>query len=89
MPLPFDPYKSYARSSVDPITDGVSVTPNDNEDLAVIPRAVTCLSQGSIRVTLLDGATVDLHLAAGHLMPIRAKRIHATGTTATGIATLW
>lgn len=84
-----DPFKSYARSPVDPLTDGYSVTPSDNDDLLTIPRAITCLSQGTVRLTLMDGGTVDLLLAAGQIYPIRATRIHATGTSATGIVALW
>lgn len=62
-----------------------AVTPSDSVDLPFIPRTLYVSVAGSVKVTMMDGS-VDTYpnLIAGR-HPIRATRVWATGTTATGI----
>jgi hypothetical protein len=64
-----------------------AVTPNDSADLASRVRALMVTSAGSLRLTRIDGTVVNLTVPAGTL-PIVAIRVHATGTSATGITGL-
>ncbi len=68
-------------------------SPNDSADVAtrgaqnVFPTGIS-VGAGTLRVEDLDGNVVnfaDGELAAGIVHPIRVKRVHATGTTATAI----
>lgn len=68
-----------------PLGNFFSVTPNDSTE--VLTRAVYVGVTGSLAfIGADDSASVTLtNLAAGIWHPIRARRILATGTTATGI----
>lgn len=71
-----------------PPTSIASVVPDDAADLARVTRAINVATTGTVRLTTLDGSTDTLHVAAGIAFPIRAVRIWATGTEATGIKAL-
>lgn len=74
-----------------PASNGRAVTPNDGADLAEVTRAVYVGGAGDLRV-MLRGDTAPVTLVAvpaGTFCPLRVKRVHATGTTATGIVGLF
>lgn len=74
----------------DPYSSGAAVTPNDGTDLAYVTRALWIGGAGNLKVTLLDGSAVTLNgCAAGQVVPVRAARVWATGTTATNIVALY
>lgn len=63
------------------------ITPSDDEDLAIVPRAIALPAAGALRITALDGTVVTIPdgcLAPGVLHPIRPVKIWATGTTVVG-----
>jgi hypothetical protein len=75
----------------DPVARIVAVTPNDSADLANGPSRGLYLGTGG-DVVLQDttGTQVTLsNMAGGVCHPIGARRILATGTTATGIRALY
>ena len=70
-------------------TDAFPVTPdddNDNAGAACIGVYVTV--GGNVRVTTLQGFVRDIPVGAQSPLPMLVRRIHATGTTATGIFAL-
>lgn len=84
-----DPFKSYSPGPTDPVSNAVAITPSDTEDLAVIPRGIIVSETGHVRATFLNGETVDLYVVAGVFIPVRVKKIHASGTSAIGIVAAW
>lgn len=66
-----------------------AITPDDTTDLPQTSRAINVAGSGAIRVTAADGTEGTIAVAAGTVFPIRAARIWATGTTATGIVALY
>lgn len=70
---------------------GVAVTPSDTVNLGQIARALWIGGAGTVTVVMSgDGAAVLLSgIPAGTLLPIRAQRVNATGTTATLITALY
>ena len=85
-----DRYEDFARSLIAPAEDGAAVTPADGADLAQVTRAIYVGQGGSVSVQLASGAQVALAgVPAGTLLPLRARRVRATGTTASGIVALW
>lgn len=69
----------------------VSVTPDDNNDLAVPSRGILVSVAGTIAVTDINGNDVTLtatQIVAGTIYPLQIKRIKSTGTSATGILSL-
>ncbi len=77
-------------SPSDPARDAVAITPDNAADLARACRGILVGVAGNVKITTLDGTDVVLpSLAAGVCHPIAAKRIFATGTTASSIVALY
>lgn len=73
------------RRAGDPAITVFDILPDDAADLAQVTTALNVASPGSVRVTAADGSEAVLSIHPGHAFPIRARRVWATGTTATGI----
>ena len=70
------------------------VTPSDTVDLPEIPRALYAHKGASSHcdVTLIPAGDEDpvlFVLARGEIVPVRAKRVMATGTDATAVVALY
>jgi hypothetical protein len=77
----------YATSG--PATNAVGVSPHDTNDLTYTTRAIYVGGAGNLTVTI-GGTNVTLSgVTAGTMLPIRATKVLATGTTATSIVALW
>lgn len=93
--VPTNSFASSEQSILSPYTRAVAVTPSDTEDLAEIPRALnihkgTGGSTTDVRVLLWgDSSPVTLTFQVGYVVPIRARRVYATGTDATRIVALY
>lgn len=65
------------------------ITPNDTTVFSTV-RGIYLGASGNLKVDMSDGATVTFTaLSAGVIHPIAARKIYATGTTATGIVGLY
>lgn len=83
-----DEFKDFTSGLESPATRLSNVTPDDGADIAVASRALNVSGAGTVRVTTVSGDTGTVYIAAGITFPIRARRIWATGTTASGIIAL-
>jgi len=85
-----DKFKQYSDTLSSPFTDGEDVTPDDNNDLAMISRGLYLDASGPVRV-MLEGGFVTTYesLVVGVHHPIRVKRVFATGTTNTKIKVVY
>jgi len=73
-----------------PATKAVAITTSDSADLADVSRAIYVGVTGNVKVDMVQGGTVTLLAAvAGSVLPIRASRVYATGTTATNLINLY
>ncbi len=78
-----------AASLTGPAEHAFAITPDDGVDLAEPVRALYVGNAGAIAVTLPSGAEVVLDgVAGGTLLPIRAVRVKAAGTSAGAIVGL-
>ena len=84
-----DHFKENAITLGDPASNALLVTPDDNTDLPILPRCITVEVAGDLRMTFANGTTMTIQADSGMIYPFRVKRIHSTGTTATGVAILW
>jgi hypothetical protein len=67
-----------------------AVTPSDTVDFDQRPRALYVGSSGNITVNMADGQAVTFaNVPAGMILPVRPKRVLATGTTASNIVALF
>lgn len=73
-----------------PAVYAFNITPNDNVDLVAYPRAIWVGGAGNLALVTTGGNTVTLQgIVAGTLLPIRAKKVLSTGTTATLLVGLY
>lgn len=80
-----------------PARRAVAVTPSDSTELAAsfgdMPRAIWVGGAGNLSVLMADdGAAASVTLVnvqSGTLLPIRARRVNATNTTASSIVALY
>ena len=65
--------------------DAVTITPDDNADLPGRVRALLFLTAGTVRIRTLKGQDITLNATfpVGYILPIGARRVFATSTTAT------
>lgn len=69
----------------DPVFDAFVITPSDGADLAQVTRGLYLAVGGSLKVTMAGGATVTFSGLTPGIWPFEVVRVHATGTTATGL----
>lgn len=81
----------FAQSVADaPAFGGAAVTPNDGADLAFAARSFWVGGAGNVQLTLLDDTVLTfVGATAGSILPVAAKRVWATGTTATNLLALF
>lgn len=80
-----DKFENLSVGLSGPIEDLFSITPSDTVDLDHVTRAVIVDETGFVTVETKSGTVARVLMIAGFPYPIRAKRIHASGTTAIGI----
>jgi len=73
-----------------PAQRGFAITPNDAADLAAETRGLWIGASGDLALVLASGDEVSLVGAVGgSVLPLRVRRIKATGTTATQLVGLY
>jgi hypothetical protein len=79
------------NTSIDqPATNGFAITPHDTNELDYVTRAFYVGGGGDVKLTTSGGDTITLAgVAAGEIVPIRAKLVFSTGTTATDMIGLY
>ena len=80
-----DPFKHHSSGLESPALGALAVTPSDSTDLATAIRAVTLGGGGTLSFVGVDGVTYTTGDLPAGTYALRAIRIRATGTTATGI----
>lgn len=79
-----DRFEGRAEGVSAPAARGFAITPSDSSDLAAETRAIYVGGSGNVSLVLASGdALTFAGLVAGTLLPVRAARVKATGTSAT------
>ena len=85
-----DIYESYDGALDGPAIGNVAVTPNDTADLDQISRTLYIGGAGNVAVVAKDGTTATyVGLPVGTFLTVRARRVMATGTTASNIVSMY
>jgi hypothetical protein len=73
-----------------PAYKAAAVTPNNGADLPFVARGIYVGVSGDIKIDSAfgDSAVVFVGVPQGTILPVRAKRVYATGTTATSLVAL-
>lgn len=88
--MPADDYGSQADTVSSPSLAPFAIVPNDSTDLTRIPKALWIGTGGDVNVQGVNNANPVLfqNVPNGFILPVRARRVLATSTTATGIVAL-
>lgn len=74
----------------DPTENLEEITPSDSAELNFISRAVLATTGGIITVDMAGtGTNKPIPIAAGQFLPIRIKKVYATGTSASGLISFY
>lgn len=85
-----DEFSSTGTGLASPAANAAELTPADGADLAYSSRGLYVGGAGNVRVQTVGGSVVTfVAVPAGSILPVRVKRVYATGTTATSIMALW
>lgn len=83
-------FSAYDSGLDSPANYGAAVTPHDTNELANYARALWVGGAGNVKLTTPGGSTITLvAVPAGTILPIRAKVVFSTLTTATSIVAIW
>ncbi|MCG7522708.1 hypothetical protein [Ruegeria sp. Ofav3-42] len=80
-----NPFTNRASSLSGPARDIVPVVTSDTADLADVAIGLYVETGGSVVLTTVGGETRTVQVASFSILPVGATRVHATGTTASGI----
>lgn len=83
-----DDFKNRVSGLDSPGYSGANLAPDDNSDLAKVTRALWIGGAGDLSVILASGDAVTFNNASSW-MPLRIKKLNATGTTASDIVGVW
>lgn len=76
------------RSSTDPAADYFAIVPDDAADFATPADSIFVGGAGDVVLVSPVGSVVTFAAPAGIVIPAKAVRVNATGTTATGLVGL-
>lgn len=79
-----DLFATHSSSLDSPAQKAFAITPDDNNDLPITTRALYTGKGGTLVCILADDSAevTFTALPAGQVLPIRVRRVRATGTTA-------
>lgn len=80
-----NPFTNRVSSLSGPARDIAPVTPSDSNDLADVAIGLYIETGGNVVLTTVRGQVRTVTVADFSILPVGATRIHATGTTASGI----
>lgn len=78
-----DEFESFAKGLNSPATRHFPILPNDNADLAILPRVIYCETAGIIAIRDRAGTDLSYTMSAGDRLDFRGVRVLSTGTTGT------
>ena len=83
-------YEGRADNAAAPARRGFAITASDASDLTAETRAIYVGSAGDLVAVLSSGDEVTFTgLAGGTVLPVRVRRVKATGTTAAQLVGLY
>lgn len=85
-----DIYAHTTPGLTSPAIDGGMIVPDDGDDLTHVTRAIYVGTGGQIAAQLASGSMVTLAaVPSGMLLPLRVRKVMATGTSAGDLVALW
>jgi len=84
-----DRFNGTSDSPSSPARQAFAITPNDDNIIDPLPKAIICGGAGNVTLKAVDsGGNVTIPVVAGQQLDIRAEKVLSNGTTATNIVGL-
>lgn len=83
--MALNPFHFYSKSASGPALSSFPITPADGTDLETDIRAITLNAGGTLSWVSTDNTVQTTAALPPGTYPLLARRIRATGTTATGL----
>lgn len=81
-----DPYANIGSDLLSPASHAAAVIPSDSADLPTSSKRLWIGSAGNVALVTVGGDSVTYNsVPAGSYLQVRARRVMATGTTASNI----
>ena len=81
-----DSFSRFSDSPTAPARRMFAIAPHDTAEVDPLPKAIRADSGGTVVLRAADSdADVTVTMAAGEVLPVRARHIRASGTTVTAI----
>jgi hypothetical protein len=80
-----DNFQNHQRGLESPADRHTAITPSDTSPVLPRPRALWCQTPGALALEDSTGTVLTYTVQQGQILPFRAVRVRATGTTATVI----
>lgn len=85
-----DIHATNAPTTTAPARNAAAITPHDTNELTAVTRGIYVGVTGDVLLVTINGHTVTFAaVPAGSILPVQAKIVKATGTTATNLTALW
>lgn len=78
-----DRFQGHSGGMSGPAEIHQTITPSNTVDIPNRPRALKVLTDGALVIVDMNDTAISYPVKAGEVITFRAKRINATGTTAT------
>ena len=78
-----DEFKSLQKGLTSPATKHFVITPDNDADLAMLPRVIYCQSEGTISIRDSQGVVLPYTMSVGDRLDFRGVRVMSTGTNGT------
>jgi hypothetical protein len=77
-------------NAVIPASRAAAITPNDSTDLSNVTTGIYVGVGGNVKVDMVyEGSVTFSNVPTGSILPVQAKRVYSTGTTATTMIALY
>jgi hypothetical protein len=81
--MPIDHFDTHQRGLDSPAESHQAIVPSDSTPVDPRPRALYVQTAGDLALEDRSGTVLTYAVQAGQVLPFRASRVRATGTTAT------
>ncbi|WP_254429553.1 spike base protein, RCAP_Rcc01079 family [Ruegeria atlantica] len=86
--MSMNPFSNRVSSLSGPARDVLPVAPSDVADLSDVAIGLYVEAGGAVVMTTVRGETRTVQVTDFSILPVGVTRVHATGTTASGIHAL-
>ena len=78
-----DEFESFTKGLTSLATRHFAITPDNDNDLPLLPRVIYCQAEGTVVIRDSEGNALPYTMSVGDRLDFRGVRVMSTGTTGT------